>query len=354
MKVAKPIIPSGGSLMLRVTFCQLSMAAVDPDSIELETTAFERHLPELLPRLVPIEELRAMFPSEEGAPTSCALQLMAMLLLQFRYDLSERELYRRCIRDLGFRYALGLEAGAKPPSTRTLRRFRRRMTEAKGDDFLLHLSLRLVREEHLIDDAALQAQDSTNTNCRGAVIDTYNLVAAGIRQVVRQVARCLGVRPHEMARRWELSRYMARSIKGTAAIDWSDEDQRNALLTEEIADADRVKVKVDDLAQRVTLPNEVVEATQLLAQVARQDVEQLDDGTFRIARGTAKGRIISVTDPEARHGHKSQSKLIHGFKTHAMATIESQFVTGIAITDAATHDAPTLAATHQASRSPTT
>jgi hypothetical protein len=325
--------------MLRITFCQLSMGAVDPDSIELEATSFERHLPELLPRLVPVEELRAMFPSQEGAPSSCPLQLMAMLLLQFRYDLSERQLYQRCIRDLGFRYALGLQPGSKPPTPRTLRRFRQRMVATKGEDFLLHLSLRLAREEHLINDVALQALDSTNTDCRGAIVDTYNLVAAGIRQVVRQVARCLGVRPHEMAQCWDVGRYMARSIKGAAAIDWSDEGQRNALLTEEIADADRVARKVDELAQTLTLPEEVVEAARLLAHVARQDVEQLDDGTFRIARGTANGRVISVTDPEARHGHKSQSKLINGFKTHAMATVESQFVTGIAITDAATHDA---------------
>ena len=290
-----------------------------------------------------------MFPSQEGAPSRCPLQMMAMLLLQFRYDLSERELYRRCIRDLGFRYALGLQPGSKPPTPRTLRRFRQRMVAAKGDDFLLHLSLRLAREEHLIDDVALQALDSTNTDCRGAIVDSYNLVAAGIRQVVRHVARCLGVRPHEMAKRWDLSRYMARSIKGAAAIDWSDEGQRNALLTQEVADADRVARTVDELAKTLTLPDEVVEAARLLARVARQDVEQLDDGTFRIARGTAEGRIISVTDPEARHGHKSQSKRINGFKTHAMATVESQFVTGIAITDAATHDAqPTMTLIKQA------
>ena len=267
------------------------------------------------------------------------MQMTAMLLLQFRYDLKEQPLYRRCRRDLGFRYAIGLGKGEKPPSMRSLRRFRKKLLAAKGDDFLLRLSLRLAVEDGLLDDGDLQAINSTNTDCRGAVIDTYNLVAAAIKQVIRKVAGCLGQRPAELARRWELQRYMARSIKGQADIAWDDEQARNRLLTEEICDADRLAERLDTLQETVTLPQEVTEVLELLQKVSRQDVEQLDDGTYRIVRGTAPGRIISITDPEARHGRKSSSKLINGFKTHLIGTIISQFVTGIVNTDAATHDA---------------
>lgn len=338
--------------MLRVLLCQLSFVHVDPDSIELEMDSFERCLPELLPRLLPVNELRELVgASEEGAPTCCPLRLTGMLLLQFRYSLSERKLKQRCVRDLGFRYALALEPGEKPPSMRSLRRFRAKLIEARGDDYLLGLSLRLAGEEGLLKDTALQALDSTNTDCRGAVIDTFNLVAAGIHQVLRVTARCLGRPPESLAREWELCRYLSRSVKGVAAIDWADKDQRNALLTEEIRDADRVAAKVRELGAQVKLPDEVGEALALLVQVARQDVEELDDGSFDIARGTTKGRIISITDPEARHGRKSSSKVINGFKTHVLGTIESQFVTGIAITDASVHDAtPTTALIKQAER----
>jgi len=323
---------------------QLSMITVDPNVVGLEPDSFERNLPDFLTQAVPPEELRELAGSSEGAPIRCALSKLGMMLLQFRYDLSERELLRRCQRDLGFRYALGLEAGQKPPSGRTYRRFRDHVTTVMGEDYLLRLSLRAAVSEGLLEDVELQAVDSTNTDCRGAIIDTFNLVAAGIGQVLRQVSLCLGVRAEEMARRWDLSRYLARGIKGAAGIDWSDEQQRNALLTQEIRDADRVAERVRELQQQMGLPRQVEEAVELLAQVARQDVEELEDGTFRIAKGTASGRIISITDPEARHGRKSAAKTIKGFKTHVAGTIESQFVTGIAITDAATHDAqPTQA-----------
>jgi len=324
--------------MLRVSMYQISMAVVDPDAVGLEADSFERHLPAFLRDSVPIAELGGLEASSEGAPTRCPLSLLAMLLLQFRYGLSERELQRRCQRDLGFRYALGLEGCARPPSARTLRRFRERLIAAQGEDYVLRLSLRVASAEGLLGDTALQAIDSTNTDCRGAVIDTFNLVAAGIRQVLRAVARSVGVRAAELAKEWALERYMARSVKGAAAIDWSDEKQRNALLTQEIRDADQLVEKVRELHQRVGLPEDIQGAVDLLVQVAQQDVQRLDDGTYRIAKGTVPGRIISMSDPEARHGRKSASKVIHGFKTHVTGTIDSQFVTGIAITDAATHD----------------
>jgi IS5 family transposase len=325
--------------MLRVVLCQLSMMAVDPDRIGLEPDSFERHLPGLLPRLVPAEDLRRVWTASDGAPTCCALQMVGMLLLQFRYNLSESELYRRCTRDLGFRCALGLDAEDRPPSPSSLRRFRKRLFESLGDDYLFQLSLRLAKAEGLIEDADLQALDSTPTRCRGAVIDTFNLVAAAIRQVVRQVARCLGREAKELAQEWQLGRYMSRSVKGAAGIDWDDESQRNKLLTEEIRDADRLAQQVEQLQAKAKLPDCIDEALRLLAQVARQDVEELDDGMFRIAKGTVPGRVISISDPEARHGRKSRSKVIKGFKTHVIGTLDSQFVTGIAITDAATHDA---------------
>ena len=45
------------------------------------------------------------------------------------------------------------------------------------------------------------------------------------------------------------------------------------------------------------LPLPAIEAAGLLALVAGQDVEQGEDGVFRIARKTAKDRVISTVDP---------------------------------------------------------
>lgn len=242
---------------------------------------------------------------------------------------------------------MGLRKGERAPGTATVTRFRAKLRKYLGDDYVQQRVLALAVAEGVLADAELQAVDSTNTDCRGAVIDTFNLVAAAIRQVIRKVARCLERAPEALAEEWKLERYMARSIKGTVAIDWSNEAARNGLITEEIRDADKLAEQVSAL--KLTLPDEVTEAIAVLAKVARQDVDELPDGSFAVARRTARGRVISLTDPEARHGRKSSSKAINGFKTHVMGTIESQFVTGIVVTDAATHDSePTTALLEQA------
>lgn len=332
--------------MLRVTLYQQSLDEVDPDEVRLAPDAFERCLRDALPRLASAEDFAAFY-KENGAGSRCVLQLLGMELLKYRYDLSDRELVERCLRDLGFRYAIGLRKGDRPPGTATLTRFRAKLRALKGDDFVQQRVLELAREDGVLTDTGLQAVDSTNMDCRGAIIDTFNLVAAGIRQVIRQVAGCLGDKPGTLARRWNLERYLARSIKGQVSIDWSDKAARDALITEEIGDADQLVQQVADL--KVTLPPAVVAAVELLQRVARQDVDEKADGTFEIAQRTVRDRVISISDPEARHGRKSASKVIEGFKMHIMGTIESQFVTSVVITDAGTHDArPTTALIEQA------
>lgn len=112
-----------------------------------------------------------------------------MLLLQYRYNIPDERLIERCWRDLGFRYALGLVGTTPPPRVSSLRRFQ---AWVRQNNWLHRLVLSLAKEDGLIADADLQAVDSTNTECRGAVIDSYNLVATGIGRVVRLVAGCLG------------------------------------------------------------------------------------------------------------------------------------------------------------------
>ncbi len=322
--------------MLLESFYQLAMGADDPDELKLPLDSFERRLRDELPNLVSRDDFAGWYSESLGRPVCEPPVLTGMLLLQMRYGLTDNQVVARARLDLGFRYALRIDGRAASPSVSSLRRFRRKLRERKGDDFLHLRVLALAAERELIPDIELQAHDSTNTDCRGAVIDTFNLIAAGIRQVIRTVARALGREPDDLAAEWELSRYLARSIKGQAAIDWTSKEERNKLLTEEIRDADRLPGLIAVLG--VTLPPSIDEALALLQEVARQDVDEMDDGTFKIMQGTKKGRVVSVTDPEARHGRKSGSKVITGFKTHVQGTITSQFVTGIVISDAGKHD----------------
>jgi len=172
------------------------------------------------------------------------------------------------------------------------------------------------------------------------MLDTFNLIARGIANLLRQISDWTGEPLEALAERLWAEDYLARSMKGAVEIDWTSRSERDAFLTRLVRDADRLVaiIRSDDVAALEPLPA-VLEACDLLWKVAHQDVEQLPDGSYRIRKGTAPDRVISITDPEARHGRKSSSKVIHGHKTHVLTTLDSALVTAILITDAGKHDA---------------
>src|SRR5205823_4027288 len=113
-------------------------------------------------------------------------------------------------------------------------------------------------------------------------------------------------------------RYVGQtSLKGTAEIDWSDAAQRRRFLGEIVADADRLleqaRVARSGLDAGSAAEATLVEAAGLLSRVLQQDVERRSDGPA-VKQGVAKGRLVSVHDPEMRHGRKSASKRFDGHK----------------------------------------
>ncbi len=81
-----------------------------------------------------------------------------------------------------------------------------------------------------------------------------------------------------------------------------------------------------------TLVPEVLQTAKLVATVVGQDLEQRDDGMFRIARRVAKDRVISTVDPEARHGHKTAARGFDGYKGHIAVDPDSEIVTATTVT----------------------
>ena len=73
--------------------------------------------------------------------------------------------------------------------------------------------------------------------------------------------------------------------------------------------------------------------------MAGQDVEEGDDGVFRIARRVARDRVISTVDPEARHGHKSRNRRFDGYKAHLSVDPDSELIDDVVVTPANAHDA---------------
>jgi hypothetical protein len=61
-------------------------------------------------------------------------------------------------------------------------------------------------------------------------------------------------------------------------------------------------------------------------QVRAQDVEVDGDGTARLRHGVAPDRRISIEDPAMRHGRKSQTRRVDGYKRHVLRDLDSGVV----------------------------
>lgn len=91
------------------------------------------------------------------------------------------------------------------------------------------------------------------------------------------------------------------------------------MLTRVAEDAERALRAVEG-ADELLADEGVADAHRLLRELIGQDFDVDEDGVPRLHRGTRPDRIVSVVDPEMRHGRKSASQRVDGFKLSASAT----------------------------------
>jgi hypothetical protein len=77
------------------------------------------------------------------------------------------------------------------------------------------------------------------------------------------------------------------------------------------------------------------DALQTLKELMDQDLEKDPrSDRLRIAHGVAEDRRISIEDPEMRHGRKSKSQRIDGYKRHVATDLRSRAILACAVTPA--------------------
>jgi hypothetical protein len=170
--------------------------------------------------------------------------------------------------------------------------------------------------------------DSTPVYDAVATQDTVTQLRAAIRKlliVLDNSASGLAARV-----RAALERDDDYATLGKPPCDWDDPAAREALVDALVHDALAVLAVLDGELLR----GAARDAADLLAIVAGQDVAEGDDGVFRIVRGVAKDRVISVVDPEARHGHKSQNRRFDGYKAHTSVDPDSELIDEVVVTPA--------------------
>ena len=179
---------------------------------------------------------------DNGRASVAPSLLATVLLLQTHDRVSDAEAKARADFDIRWKVALGIEIEERPFAKSTLQVFRARLILHDKVREVFEQSLWLAREQgYLKRGRGMRvAMDTTYILGRGAVKDTYNLLADGIVKLMLALAAVSGVPLRRWAETHGCQRYVGTSVKGEAAIDWSNRRARRKLLGQIVADADRL------------------------------------------------------------------------------------------------------------------
>ncbi len=167
----------------------------------------------------------------------------------------------------------------------------------------------------------------------GRVEDTYNLVGHALKKVMRVVADQQERELAEVASEAGAELVCGSSLKATLDRDWDQQIQKDEALALVL----QVLHTVETWVQRLTDPEDKIVADPVLAiakQVQEQDVQIGEEGKVSLIKGVAKNRRISVEDGQMRHGRKSRSVRVDGYKRHVLHDLDSGLIRAVGITPA--------------------
>jgi IS5 family transposase len=279
-------------------------------------------------RLFPDELFADLFTST-GRRSVPPRIVAVVMVLQRLHGLSDREAVEAFEFDARWKYACGGLDFDYPGFVHTvLVDMRARLARSDRPRRIFEVSLDAARRAGVV--SAKRVLDSTPIYDAVATQDTVTMIRAAIRRLLAVADAALRV---------ELRAVLGRDddyvSAGKPHCDWDDPTAREALVAELAADASACL----ELVEGRELGVEVGEAVELLATVIGQDLEAGDDGGLRIVRKVARDRVISIVDPDTRHGHKTRARGFDGYKGHVAVDPDSEIITDTVVTPGNAGDA---------------
>src|SRR3989475_848987 len=250
------------------------------------------------------EDFVILYCRNNGRPSVPPSLAVSILFLRAYDGVSFVEAIERTKYDLRWKVALGLEMEEEPIQKSALQEFQARLVLHEQGEALLKNSIDEARRAGYVTSRKIRvALDTTPTLGKGAVKDTYNLLADGIEKLACRLAEGAGETSASWAEKEGLQRYFGSSLMGAAANAWDEKVHRDQLLTQVVQDRRRLRGLGEQAREEHPQRAEAIQAdAALLERLIRQDVEEKPGGGCQVKEGTEKDRLISVHDPEMRHG----------------------------------------------------
>ena len=287
-------------------------------------------------------ELARMYRSTGAGKAPCPPALLAMAsLLQGYLGVSDAEAVELTVVDRRWQLVLDRLGQDQPAfSQGTLHDFRARLIRHNLDQRLLEKTVELARRTGAFDAKQLRqrlrlAVDSAPFEGAGRVEDTINLLWHAAGKVMDLMSLLLERDKETLCQEAGTPLLRASSAKRGLDVDWSDPAAKQQAL-DHLVDELESLVAWLSVSQREALQTPLLaEPLAVIGQVVAQDLEPAPTSEgLQVRQGVAKDRRISVEDAEMRHGRKSASRVINGYKRHVAVDLDTELVVACAVTPA--------------------
>ena len=287
------------------------------------------------------QELESMYRGTGAGKPPCPPALLAMaMLLQGYEQLSDADAVEHTASDTRWQMVLDRMGEDEPAFGQgTMADFRSRLIRSNMDRRLLERTVELAKQTRGLDYKKLPktlrvAVDSAPLQGAGRVEDTINLMWHAARKVVDLLAATLQGDKEAMCQQAGIPLLLSPSAKSALDVDWSEPQQPVQAL-------DTLIEQLESLMDWLNLnhPQQMEQPplayyVHTLKQVIKQDVEPDPEPTgqgLTLRDGVAPDRRISVEDAQMRHGRKSKSQLIDGYKRHVAEDLDTELILACAL-----------------------
>lgn len=283
-------------------------------------------------------ELAALFKdSSTGKCPVAPAKLALAIILQAYTGVSDEEVIEALEMDRRWQLVLDcLDCEQAPFGKGTLVRFRGRLIAKGFDRRLIERTVEMAQKKGGFSSRSLRAAlDSSPLWGAARVEDTYNLLGHALRKALGVIARQQERELAAVAAEAGAEMLTGSSLKAALDLDWDDpvaKAQALATILQALDEAESWVQQLSDVDD--TTSSEVQNSLAVGREVQAQDVEVTPDGSHALRKGVAKDRRISIEDAEMRHGRKSRSQRVNGYKRHVLKDLDIGVIRAVGITPA--------------------
>jgi len=272
----------------------------------------------------------------QGQPPVPPALLALALILQAYTGVSDDEVIEATLMDRRWQLALDcLDAETPPFSKGTLVAFRARLIEKAMDRRLLERTIEIAAASGAFGARQLRgALDSSPLWGAARVEDTYNLLGHALRKALGVIAGQQGRELTAVAQEAGAEVVTGSSLKAALDLDWDNPQARTQALTQVLAALENVEQWLVQHPELIPEGSPVPDCLEAARHVRAQNVMSNEAAEPMLIKGVAKDRRIAIEDAEMRHGRKSRSVLIDGYKRHVLRDLDSGLIAAVGVTAA--------------------